>query len=402
VGDAATIAKKSKGVRQQRATPAVPCLVLSDKSGGRAPHAVMSIALTGAWTIVASRTIEDMLASGTKGVSAGANIELDLSRLDSIDTAGAYLIERHIERWRLAGIAVAMFGASPSAQLLLATVRPQAALAQQPHRSASPPGILADVVRSVGSIGADTIALTGFLGQVVTALVLTILKPWRFRSTAFIHHLEHAGLRALPIVALVCLLIGAVVMQQGAVQLRPFGAELFSVNMLAILSLREVGVLLTAVMVAGRSGSAYTAEIGAMKMREEIDAMRTLGLDPMETLVLPRLLALIVVLPILTFIGSMMCLAGGGIAAVLTLGLDWQTYAERLRDAVSLNHLFVGLIKTPVIAIIIGMVGCIEGLKVRGSAESLGARVTSAVVKAIFLVLVVDGLFAIGLASIGF
>jgi phospholipid/cholesterol/gamma-HCH transport system permease protein len=208
-------------------------------------------------------------------------------------------------------------------------------------------------------------------------------------------------LRALPIIALICFLIGAVVMQQGVVQLRPFGAEPFAVNMVAILALREVGILLTAIMVAGRSGSAFTAEIGSMKMREEIDAMRTLGIDPMDTLVLPRVLALVVALPLLTFLGDIMALAGGGAMAFGVLGLDMGTYIDKLHEAIDFQHFMAGMIKAPFAAIIIGLVGCLEGLRVEGSAESLGSHVTAAVVKAIFLVIILDAVFAMFLSGIG-
>jgi phospholipid/cholesterol/gamma-HCH transport system permease protein len=171
--------------------------------------------------------------------------------------------------------------------------------------------------------------------------------------------------------------------------------------MVAILALREVGILLTAIMVAGRSGSAFTAEIGSMKMREEIDAMRTLGIDPMDTLVLPRVLALVVALPLLTFLGDIMGLAGGGVMAFGVLGLDPSTYIDKLHEAVDFQHFLAGMIKAPFAAIIIALVGCLEGLKVEGSAESLGTHVTAAVVKAIFLVIVLDAVFAIFLSGIG-
>jgi phospholipid/cholesterol/gamma-HCH transport system permease protein len=216
-----------------------------------------------------------------------------------------------------------------------------------------------------------------------------------------VHHLDHAGLRAVPIIALICLLIGAVVMQQGVVQLKPFGAEPFAVNMVAILALREVGILLTAIMVAGRSGSAFTAEIGSMKMREEIDAMRTLGIDPMDTLVIPRVLALVVALPLLTFLGDIMGLIGGGVMAMAVLGIDAGTYIDKLHDAVDFQHFMAGMVKAPFAAMIIALVGCLEGMKVEGSAESLGQHVTSAVVKAIFLVIILDAIFAMFLSGIG-
>jgi phospholipid/cholesterol/gamma-HCH transport system permease protein len=185
------------------------------------------------------------------------------------------------------------------------------------------------------------------------------------------------------------------------VQLSYFGAEVMAVNMVAILSLREVGILLTSIMVAGRSGSAFTAEIGSMKMREEVDAMRTLGIDPMDTLVLPRVAALIVALPLLTFMGDIAALIGGGVMAWVMLGLDPPLYVDKLQEIVTFRHFMVGMIKAPFAAVIIALVGCLEGLRVEGSAESLGIHVTSAVVKAIFLVICIDGIFAMFLAGIG-
>ena len=229
-----------------------------------------------------------------------------------------------------------------------------------------------------------------------------IRQPWRFRRTSFVHHLDHAGFSAVPIIALICFLIGAVVMQQGVVQLKPFGAEPFAVNMVAILALREVGILLTAIMVAGRSGSAFTAEIGSMKMREEIDAMRTLGIDPMDTLVLPRVLALVVALPLLTFLGDIMGLdrrRADGLRRARPRRL--RTYIDKLHEAIDFQHFMAGMIKAPFAAVIIGLVGCLEGLKVEGGAKSLGTHVTSAVVKAIFLVIILDAVFAMFLSGIG-
>jgi phospholipid/cholesterol/gamma-HCH transport system permease protein len=229
-----------------------------------------------------------------------------------------------------------------------------------------------------------------------------IAKPSKFRGTAFVHQIQATGLTAVPIISLVCVLIGGVIMQQGARQLRNFGAETLSIDMLGILALREVGVVLAAVMVAGRSASAFTAQIGTMKMREEIDAMRTLGIDPIETLVLPRILALILVLPLLVFVADIMCLAGGAIMAKVYMALDIPVYLQRLNAAVTAKHFYVGLIKAPFVALVIGLVGCLEGMRVEGSAESVGRQVTTAVVKAIFLVLVLDGIFAIFLSASGF
>jgi phospholipid/cholesterol/gamma-HCH transport system permease protein len=228
------------------------------------------------------------------------------------------------------------------------------------------------------------------------------MRPWRFRWVSFIHHVEHTGLRAVPIISLICLLIGAVVTQQGILQLQQFGAEPMAVDMVGILALREVGILLTAIVVAGRSASAFTAEIGTMKTREEIDAMRTLGIDPIEVLVLPRIAALVITLPILAFIGDLMCLLGGAIMAFVYLDIGMSAFLERVHDAINVRHFMVGLVKAPLAAIIIGLIGCLEGLSVEGSAESLGMHVTISVVKAIFVVIVFDAMFAMFLSASGF
>ena len=205
----------------------------------------------------------------------------------------------------------------------------------------------------------------------------------------------------MPIILLITFLIGGIISQQGIFHFRKFGAELYSVDLVGILVLREIGVLIVAIMVAGRSGSSYTAEIGSMKMREEIDALRTMGFNPVEVLVLPRILVLIVALPVLTFLGSIDALDGGGLVAWLYGGMSPEIYIQRLTEAISMTHLMVGLIKAPFMGLVIGIVACAEGLQVKGSAESLGLRTTASVVNAIFLVIVLDGLFAIFFASIG-
>jgi phospholipid/cholesterol/gamma-HCH transport system permease protein len=207
--------------------------------------------------------------------------------------------------------------------------------------------------------------------------------------------------RAVPIVVLITFLIGCIVAQQGIFHFRKFGADVFVVDMLGVLVLRELGVLLVAIMVAGRSGSAYTAELGSMKMREEIDALRTMGFDPIEVLIVPRMIALVLAMPILTFLGVIAALYGGGLVAWLYGGVDPDAFLLRLRDAISIDHFTVGMIKAPVMAMVIGIVACVEGLAVEGSAESLGQHTTSSVVQGIFFVIVMDGIFAIFFASIG-
>ena len=225
--------------------------------------------------------------------------------------------------------------------------------------------------------------------------------PWRIRWTALVNHMEQAGLNAVPIVGLISFLVGAVLAYQGADQLRRFGAEIFVVNLIGISVLREIAILLTAIIVAGRSGSAFTAAIGSMKVREEIDAMRILGLDPMEILVLPRVLALVVTLPLLAFFADIMGLLGGAFMAWAALGIGPGQFLERLGDAIPMWSFWVGLIKAPVFAFLIAMVGCYEGFQVEGSAESVGRLTTQAVVEAIFLVIVADAVFSILFAYLG-
>jgi phospholipid/cholesterol/gamma-HCH transport system permease protein len=219
--------------------------------------------------------------------------------------------------------------------------------------------------------------------------------------TSTVHHLEQVCWRAVPIILLITFLIGCIISQQGIFHFSKFGAGVFVVDMLGVLVLRELGVLVVAIMIAGRSGSSYTAELGSMKMREEIDALRTMGFDPTEVLIVPRLLALVIALPVLTFLGVIAALYGGGLVAWLYGGLQPEAFLARLRDVITIDHFIVGMIKAPFMAFLIGTVACVEGLAVEGSAESLGQHTTASVVKSIFFVIVLDGAFAIFFASIG-
>ncbi len=363
------------------------------------------LSLAGDWTVRALTRIEADLAAATpRPPSAkGRPLDLDLSEVGALDTAGAWRMLKLINELTAAGHEVTLRRIRDSHRTLLREIyaRRTTGEAPAPQRSGLFE-VLGDVTRGASGFLRDAAGLTAFLGSATTAFGGLLVKPWRFRGVSFIHHLEHAGLRAIPIISLICFLIGAVIMQQSIVQLRYFGAETFSVNMLGVLALREVGILLVSIIVAGRSASAFTAEIGTMKMREEIDAMRTMGIDPMETLVMPRLLALLVAMPLLVFWGDLMCLAGGAVMAWVYLGYDMDIFAQRLHDAINLRHFLVGIVKAPFAALIIALVGCLEGLRVQGSAESLGLQVTRAVVKAIFLVIVMDAVFAIFLSAAGY
>ena len=359
---------------------------------------------TGAWTVAEAAKLDTALKRLRVPIPPTPDFtgEMDIAGIAEIDTAGAMLLQRTAAAWETSGLRTRYAGATEGFRILIEEVRRRGGADRPEIERRKPMQFLTDdMTKALTGVWRDAVQLTAFLGEVTAALGRMIRQPWRFRPVSFIHHLDHVGFRAVPIIALICFLIGAVVMQQGVVQLKPFGAEPFAVNMVAILALREVGILLTAIMVAGRSGSAFTAEIGSMKMREEIDAMRTLGIDPMDTLVLPRVLALIVALPLLTFIGDITGLMGGGVMAIAVLGLDVSTYIDKLHETVDMQHFMAGMIKAPFAALIIGLVGCLEGMSVAGSAESLGMHVTSAVVKAIFLVIILDAVFAMFLSAIG-
>ena len=262
--------------------------------------------------------------------------------------------------------------------------------------------LLVDVGVSVSSAARDLVKGVAFLGQVVATLGAAIARPSLMRGTSIVSHIESFAFRSVPIIALINFLVGCIVAQQGIFQLARFGASAFAVDLIGILVLRELAVLLTSIMIAGRSGSAITAEIGSMKMREEIDAMRVMGLDPVAVLVLPRLIALVISLPLLTFLADMSAIFGGLMVAWVYGDIAPEIFMNRLQAAIGLNTFLVGIIKAPFMALVIGMIASIEGFDVEGSAESLGRQVTASVVKSIFMVIVVDGLFAMFFAAIDY
>jgi phospholipid/cholesterol/gamma-HCH transport system permease protein len=349
----------------------------------------------GTWTVAHVELLERLCAN----VSPNRNGPIDLSGVTGLDTVGAWLFEK-LARGGPAGSSEAIFvGASPSYSGLLREVRGlnrEGPPSGQPHNH-----LVEQAARLMRDFATDVVAFLHMLGAVGIAFVGVLRRPRSFRLTSTVYQLGQVGWKAIPIMALITFLIGAIIAQQGIFHFRKFGADSYVVDMVGILVLREIGVLIVAIMVAGRSGSAYTAELGSMKMREEIDALNTMGLDPVSVLILPRVLALIVALPILTFLGSMAALYGGGLVAWLYGGMSPAIFIARLRDAVSVTHFEVGILKAPFMALVIGLVAACEGLKVKGSAESLGQQTTASVVKSIFLVIVLDGLFAVFFASIG-
>jgi phospholipid/cholesterol/gamma-HCH transport system permease protein len=326
----------------------------------------------------------------------------DLSHLHKLDTAGAWLIYRTGRTLERAGASVTVAGATQAqATLINAVSKGDKPLAEPAHHGNPFINVVVRMGAALEEAGHTARDLIAFLGLILETLGKTIVNPWRMRATSTVYHMEQTGLNAVPIVSLISFLIGAVLAFQGAEQLRRFGGEIFTVNLVAVSFLREIGILLTAIMVAGRSGSAFTAQIGSMKLREEIDAMRTLGLDPMDVLVLPRVISLLVMMPVLGFISAMMGLLGGGLVVWMELGMSPQMFLVRLNEAVDVWDAGVAFIKAPVFGLLIAMIGCFEGMKVEGSAESVGQRTTASVVEGIFIVIVVDALFSIMFVKLG-
>ena len=261
--------------------------------------------------------------------------------------------------------------------------------------------VLARIGRAVDTVWQDSKKLLGFIGLILETFARGIFRPKRWRLTPMVAHLEQVGLDAAPIVALLTFLVGAVVAFLGATVLKSFGATIFTVDLVAFSFLREFGVLLTAILIAGRTASAFTAQIGSMKANEEIDAIRTLGLDPMELLVLPRVLALLVALPMLTFLAMLSGIVGGGVVCAVALDISPAMFLSLLQSDIGVQHFLVGMVKAPIFAFLIAAIGCLEGFKVSGSAESVGAHTTSSVVQSIFVVIVLDAVAALFFMEMG-
>lgn len=361
----------------------------------------LALCATGTWTASFAPVLERMVADAEKLAGGPQSIFIDVSEVAKLDTFGAWLIERLRRSLTQGAVEAQIAGLSANYSSLVDEVRRVRATPVVDQSTITITGMLEQIGRTVAGIGGTVAGLVDMLGAVLAAGGRVLIHPGSLRLTSTVHHLEQVCWRAVPIIVLITFLIGCIIAQQGIFHFRRFGADIFVVDMLGVLVLREIGVLLVAIMVAGRSGSAYTAELGSMKMREEIDALRTMGFDPIEVLVLPRMLALVLALPILAFLGAMAALYGGGLVAWLYGGVDPEAFLLRLRDAISIDHFIVGIVKAPVMAAVIGIVACVEGLAVQGSAESLGQHTTASVVKGIFFVIVMDGVFAIFFASIG-
>ena len=382
-------------IRMQNLTS--PPLLTATPSGD-----VLELRPGGSWTAANVATLETLSDGVTAQLDRSKTVKMDMAGVRELDTLGAWLLEKISRRAVRAGHRAEVIGVADNYAGLIEEVR------QVNRRNPAPARALNPVVAMLSNVGRaaiggteDVSAFLQMLGSLFLALVGALRRPRSLRLTSLVYQLYRVGFQAIPIMVLITFLIGAIIAQQGFFHFRKFGAESYVVDMVGILVLRELGVLIVAIMVAGRSGSAYTAELGSMKMREEIDALSTMGLDPVEVLILPRIIALVIALPILSFIGSMAALYGGGLVAQFYGDMGPAIFIARLHDAVSVTSFKVGIIKAPFMALAIGIVACSEGLRVKGSAESLGKQTTTSVVKSIFLVIVLDGLFAVFFASIG-
>ena len=362
----------------------------------------VELAAGGTWTADHARELEPLIAQAEAERWQVRAVGIDMSRVESLDTFGAWLLERLVRALRAGGCQTRVVGLSDRYRELIEEVRNSNLAPVSVEKPESGLAIALSMVgRTMFDVWHDLAQFAQMLGELITVVWRVARRPLTFRLTSTVSQLERVGWRAVPIILLITFLIGAILAQQGIFHFRKFGADVYVIDMVGVLVLRELGVVIVAIMIAGRSGSSYTAELGSMKMREEIDALRTMGFDPTEVLILPRIAALVLALPILTFIGSMSALYGGALVAWTYGGINPDVFLSRLKEAISLDTFEVGMIKAPFMALVIGVVACVEGFRVEGSAESLGLHTTASVVKAIFLVIVLDGVFAMFFASIG-
>ncbi|WMS41205.1 ABC transporter permease [Acuticoccus sp. MNP-M23] len=358
------------------------------------------LSFAGAWTINTAEIAEHLPRDNQVGEAAA--VSFDLAGVSEIDSAGAWLIHRLRARLEFAGRRVTLNNVDDQLAYLLKEIEARAGdPVLRPRRPYAVVRALASIGQSVVSAKQDMIAMLSMLGVFGLRLVTACTHFRHLRITSILANFDQTCRGAVPIVMLMSFLIGLIIAQQGGLYLRSFGADLFVVDLSGVLILREMGVILAAILVAGRSGSAFTAEIGSMRMQEEVDALHVIGLDPVEVLVVPRMMALIIALPLLTFLSDIAALTGAALISWAYLGITPDLFIQRLNEAVTPVEFYIGIAKAPFMALIIGLVACSEGLKVGGSAESLGRHTTSAVVKSIFLVIVVDGVFAVFFGAIG-
>jgi phospholipid/cholesterol/gamma-HCH transport system permease protein len=350
-----------------------------------------------AYRCVGSLTIARATSTQRELTAAPDPLTIDLSGVERMDTVGAWVIYRTV---RDRGARVV--GANKTVAALLDQVAEADRPARiRPDERPAPLRVLNEFGEWVYEAGSTFIGLLGFLGSVLIAFAAIVRRPKRLRLNAVLHRFDLVGVRALGIIGLMTFLIGIVVGQQGAVQLEQFGAEIYTINLIGRITVRELATLMTAIMVAGRSGSAFAAQIGTMKITEEVDAMRTIGVSPVEALVVPRILSAVVMMPLLTFYAMIMSLLGGGIYVWIDLGIPPLTYIQRLQEVIPITDLWVGLVKAPVFGFIIALAGCFNGMLVQGNSEEVGTKTTAAVVQSIFMVIILDAVFAVFFSQVG-
>ncbi len=377
-------------------------MTTASEDPGRILQGPDRLQIVGDWTLVHYAVLRQRLAAAGPG-DPGLRSRIDLAGLKALDTAGAALLAEltGVERLRCVGDWAPDL--PPGKRALLETVAEAMAAAPAPERRRVSPllDFLARTGQEVESLWRQQRMLLAFVGLTLATLAATVPRPGRWRITAMVAHIQQTGLNAVFIVALLTFLIGAVVAFLGATVLRDFGATIYTVNLIAYAFFREFGVMLAAVLLAGRTASAFAAQIGAMKANEEIDAIRTLGLNPVALLVLPRVLAMMVSLPILGFIGTLTGILGGAAVCALMLDISATQFLAILQRDIALKHFLVGLAKAPLFAFVIGVIGCLEGFKVAGSAQSVGEHTTSSVVQSIFMVILLDAIAALFCMEMG-
>ena len=370
------------------------------------------LAIGGSWLIAEAAELASALHAAIPARLGPADrVRVDLAAVDLLDTSGAWILYSAGQRLAQAGVAVVFEEAKAAHAGLLDRVAKAGGAAGGSGRGAFGgvlSGLTGGPLALAERVGRGTVAglaksrdLLSFFGLTIVVALRSLAAPWRIRFIALFSHMEQVGLNALPIVGLLAFLIGVVIAFQGADQLRQFGAEIFTVNLVGVSILRELGIIITSIVVAGRSGSAFTAQIGTMKVNQEVDAMVTLGLDPIEVLVLPRLFALMITLPLLAFYADIMGLLGGAVMSMIVLDISPSQFVNQLHEAIDLTTFLIGVCKAPVFAFLIALVGCFEGLQVEGSADSVGRHTTTAVVESIFLVITVDAMFSVMFSMMG-
>ncbi len=362
--------------------------------------AVLALAASGEWTALHASALEPLVERGGGNGKEVRSVTIDAGHIERFDTYGAWLLERLARGWKAKGCSTEIVHLPADYQSLMDEVlRSNLASPPATRRPNAATAVLAAIGHTMTNVGRDLIWIIAMIGQ-VAAVAVRVVARRSFRPTSLVHQLDRVGWGAVPIILLITFLVGAIVAQQGIFNFRRFGAGEYVVDLIGFLVLRELGVLIVSIMVAGRSGSSFTAELGSMKMREEIDALRSMGCDPVEILVLPRIAALVIAVPMLTFLGSMAALFGGALISWAYGDINPYIFVARLKDAIDLNTFEVGMSKAPFMGLMIGVVACMEGFAVQGSAESLGLHTTASVVKSIFLIIVIDGLFSLFFAAV--